>query len=100
MKSSSTFEGETPDLGIQQPNYSPKDILTQEMTHAEYNIFRESEEEYLTKGKTYDQSFQLIYLMNYIFRDMFTVPNRKAMEVVIHFLFVTLNKNFARETFR
>lgn len=31
---------------------------------------------------------------------MFTVPNRKAMEVVIHFLFVTLNKNFARETFR
>lgn len=70
------------------------------MTHAEYNIFRESEEEYLTKGKTYDKSFQLIYLMNYIFRDMFTVPNRKAMEVVIHFLFVTLNKNFARETFR
>lgn len=70
------------------------------MTHAEYNIFRESEEEYLTKGKTYGQNFQLIYLMNYIFRDMFTVPNRKAMEVVIHFLFVTLNKNFARETFR
>ena len=70
------------------------------MTHAEYNIFRESEEDYLTKGKTYGQNFQLIYLMNYIFRDMFTVPNRKAMEVVIHFLFVTLNKNFARETFR
>lgn len=70
------------------------------MTHAEYNIFRESEKEYLTKGKTYGQNFQLIYLMNYIFRDMFTVPNRKAMEVVIHFLFVTLNKNFAWETFR
>ena len=100
MKSSSSSEHGTPELGIHYPNYSPKDILTQEMTHAEYNIFRASEEKQLTKGKINDRRFKQIYLMNFIFRDMFTVPNRKAMEVVIHFLFVTLNKNFAQETFR
>ncbi|XP_057303017.1 uncharacterized protein LOC130638846 [Hydractinia symbiolongicarpus] len=33
-------------------------------------------------------------------RDMFSVPNRKAMEVVLHFLFTKLNNDSAKETFR
>eukprot|EP00111_Clytia_hemisphaerica_P005220 TCONS_00015051-protein len=33
-------------------------------------------------------------------RDMFSVPNRKAMEVVFHFLFCKLNADSAKESFR
>ena len=35
-----------------------------------------------------------------IFSDMFALPNKKAMEVVMHFLFTRLHPQLAYEEFR
>ena len=34
------------------------------------------------------------------FRDMFNLPNKKGMEVILHFLFSQLNSHLAYEEFR